>query len=162
MWLRRILVVLTLSLLTLAPAKVSAQTVGDVAKQLICQCGCTALLDNCAHQECMVREQMLSLIQTKTDKGQPEAEIVAFFVDQYGEKVLASPPKRGFNLAAWITPFVAILAGAAIIYAVTKKWARRGKAMEAEAIADIESPNNAMYEQRLERELKDFTMRGFR
>ena len=117
-------------------------------------------LDNCAHQECMVREQMLSLIKAKMDKGQPEAEIIAFFVDQYGEKVLASPPKRGFNLAAWITPFAAILAGAAVVYFLVKRWAKHGQTVRIE-IAD-ESENDEVYERRLQKELKDFTMRGFR
>lgn len=162
MWRRWIAAILVSIFLTLSPAKAYAQAVGDVARQLICQCGCTAVLDNCTHQECMVREQMLSLIKTKIDKGQPEAEIIAFFVGQYGEKVLASPPKRGFNLAAWITPFVAILGGAAVIYVLIKKWARRGRIARVETTAELESEDDEIYERRLKNELENFTMRGFR
>lgn len=162
MWLRRMSIVLVLSVFALLPVRVSAQTAGDIARQLICQCGCTAVLDNCAHQECMAREQMLSLIKTKIDKGQPEAEIITFFVDQYGEKVLASPPKRGFNLTAWITPFAAILVGAAIVFAVIKKWARRGQAVQIEGADEADSAADEVYEKRLRNELENFTMRGFR
>jgi len=60
----------------------------------------------------MSRDGMLTLIEQKLAKGESATGIVQFFVAQYGEQVLSAPTKKGFNLTAWITPFVAILAGA--------------------------------------------------
>ncbi|OGO42223.1 MAG: hypothetical protein A2137_04110 [Chloroflexi bacterium RBG_16_58_8] len=158
----RLIILMAVAWLALMPAVAYAQTTSEIAKQLICQCGCTAVLDNCTHEECSTRDQMLSVIRARLDKGQSGEEIVAFFVTQYGEKVLSSPPKRGFNLTAWIMPFVAILAGGAIVYVLIHRWVRQGKHVTAEA-ASVDLPQDeSEYERRLADELKDFKMRGFR
>jgi cytochrome c-type biogenesis protein CcmH len=43
--------------------------------------------------------------------GQPEDEIIARYVAEYGEKVLSAPTHAGFNLLAWWGPYVALVAG---------------------------------------------------
>jgi cytochrome c-type biogenesis protein CcmH/NrfF len=40
--------------------------------------------------------------------------------------VLATPPKEGFDLIAWVVPIVLVLAGLIAIPFVTRAWARRG------------------------------------
>jgi cytochrome c-type biogenesis protein CcmH len=152
-------VILITAMLVLAPARVNAATVSEISKQLICQCGCTLVLANCTHSECMSRDTMLTLLEQKLAEGQSEEQIIQFFVVQYGEQVLASPPKRGFNLMAWITPFVAILAGGGIIYIVIKKWVRRGTQPQTYPIAEEEDEK---YRHQLEEELKEFAERSFR
>ncbi len=154
--------VLVLFVLSLVPLQVYALTVSEMTKQFICQCGCTAVLDNCTHAECSIRDEMTNLVRQRVEQGKTEAEIVSFFVGRYGEKVLASPPKKGFNLTVWITPFAAILAGAAIIYIVIKKWVRRGRAVEMTTSDADSTEHDEEYEIRLEKELKDFESRGFR
>ncbi len=37
-------------------------------------------------------------------QGQNKDQIIAYFVGQYGEKMLAAPAKKGFNLVAWVVP----------------------------------------------------------
>lgn len=138
----------------------AAPTVDDVAQKLICQCGCTAVLNNCTHAECGSRETMLGIIKQKIAEGQSTDQIVQSFVSQYGEKVLSEPPKQGFNLTAWLFPFVALAAGAVIIYVAVKKWLRRRES--AVSAAPESEETDEAYQRRLEQELKEFPERGFR
>ncbi len=109
----------------------------------------------------MSREAMTALIEQKLAQGQSEEEIIQFFVAQYGEQVMASPPKRGFNLVAWILPFAAILGGGGVIYFAVKAWVRRGEEHQTDAETEVEEGDEE-YQRQLEEELKEFTERSFR
>lgn len=161
--LKELFITLILSLVFLAatPVKANAATVSDISKELICQCGCTAVLSSCTHAECNLQEAMTTLIKQKVDQGQTGEEIIQSFVAQYGEQVLASPPKKGFNLTAWILPFAAILAGGGLIYVALKKWVKRGKQLQTRPAVDVDERGEE-YKRRLEKELQEFTERGFR
>lgn len=154
-------VILLFTALSLSPATAYAATPGDLSGQFICQCGCTSVLNNCTHVECHSRSTMLALINEKIDQGQSAEQITQFFVAQYGEQVLASPPKKGFNLVAWILPFIALLFGGGIIYVVLRKWVRLGKQPQNANAAGIDAGSEP-YEYRLKQELEDFGERGFR
>lgn len=155
------LILILTALLLLFPTQTMAATVNDVASQVICQCGCTAVLTNCTHGECMVRDTMLNSISLSLEQGKSGEQIIALFVAQYGEQVLASPPKRGFNLMAWGLPFVAIAFGGLVVYILMKKWVLRGR--EAEVAADMPEPGEFdEYEDRVEKELANFSERSFR
>ncbi len=154
---------LLLFLLLVSPVRADSPTVSGISKELICQCGCTLVLANCNHDECMSQDKMTTLIEQKIAEGQSSEQIIQFFVAQYGEEVLASPPKRGFNLTAWILPFAVILGGGGIIYIALKKWVKRGKQSQA-SIEDEkeEEEEEEKYHRQLEKELEDFTEEGFR
>ncbi len=154
-------VILVVLLVFLLPARASAAAVSDVSSQVICQCGCTLVLENCTHEECHSRDNMTALIAQQLEQGKSEEEIVQLFVTQYGEQVLASPPKKGFNLTAWILPFASILFGAAVIYVLIRKWVRTGQYSPV-AVKPEADESDADYERRLEAELKSFTERSFR
>lgn len=158
-WLTKLGLLLPLMFLIASPAN-AASTVGDVAGKLVCQCGCFMVLNNCTHIECASRETMLGIIEQKLSQGQSSEVIVQTFVKQYGEKVLAEPPKAGFNLTAWLFPFVSIAVGAVIITLAIKKWLRRQE--PAVNIASGAEERDEEYKLRLERELKEFPERGFR
>ncbi|MBI4180395.1 MAG: cytochrome c-type biogenesis protein CcmH [Chloroflexi bacterium] len=155
-------IALVFVLLLVSPVRAAQSAAsGDIAQQLICQCGCTLTLANCSHGECMSRDAMNTLIEQKLSQGQSEKQVIAFFVAQYGEQVLASPPKRGFNLVAWIAPFVAILAGAAIIIFAMREWVKRGSQAPTTTTTESE-PGEEKYRQQVEQELDEFRERGFR
>ncbi len=154
-------IIFLIFLLAASPARANSTTVGDISKELICQCGCTLMLSNCTHVECMSRDTMTTLIEQKLAEGQSAEEIIQFFVAQYGEQVLASPPKRGFNLVAWVLPFAAILGGGGVIYIALKKWVRQGKIRQTNDMTEAEEGDEE-YQRRLEKELEEFTERGFR
>jgi cytochrome c-type biogenesis protein CcmH len=138
----------------------AAPAVDKVAEQLICQCGCLMVLNNCSHQECASREIMLGMIQQRISQGQSVEQIVQSFARQYGEEVLAEPPKKGFNLTAWLFPIVALIVGAGAIILALRRWvSKRLPAAVNESGGNEQDPS---YEQRIEQELKKFPDWGFR
>jgi len=158
--LRRLFPLLLTLVMAMSPLTAMAATVTDVSREVICQCGCNSVLDSCTHAECHSRETMLNFIEQSMAQGKTGTEITQMLVRQYGEQVLASPPKRGFNLTAWIAPFAAIFIGAGVIYYALRKWARHGEAsLPVSAPAEQEG---GKYWQQLENDLQDFTERGFR
>ncbi|MDR7434898.1 MAG: cytochrome c-type biogenesis protein CcmH [Armatimonadota bacterium] len=130
-----------------------ALTVGEVAGEFICQCGCGLTLANCAHGECGPRDQMTTAIASMIAAGKTKPEIIAAFVAQYGERVLAAPTKRGFNLVAWVTPFATLIAGAGLLVLLAWSWAVRRRVVQptAEGVWDLLSPEER---KRLEEELR--------
>ena len=44
-------------------------------------------------------------------EGKTSEAVIAAFVDKYGEKILMAPKPEGFNLAGYVVPGAAILAG---------------------------------------------------
>jgi cytochrome c-type biogenesis protein CcmH len=56
--------------------------------------------------------------------GKSDGEIIDVFVQQYGKRVLAVPPAEGFNLLAWVMPFVAIAAGLAVVWMFIQRFRR--------------------------------------
>jgi cytochrome c-type biogenesis protein CcmH len=153
--------VLLIVLLAASPVKADSATVSDISKQLICQCGCTLVLNSCTHAECGVGVPMTALINEKLAQGQSGPQIIQSFVDQYGEQVLASPPKKGFNLVVWILPFAAILTGGGVVYIVLKKWVWQGR--QPPSISGAEEENeDEEYQEQLEKELEEFSEVGFR
>ncbi|MFQ5987635.1 MAG: cytochrome c-type biogenesis protein CcmH [Dehalococcoidia bacterium] len=143
---------LLMGLFFATPVAAQEPTVGDISKELVCQCGCNMVLSNCTHAECAWRDAMTASIEEQLAQGKSRGEIIQLFVQQYGEEVLAAPPKSGFNLIAWFTPFVALAAGGVIVYFLLRTWVLKGRQPPAyEPAAEDEE-----YRRRLEKELEEF------
>lgn len=160
----RVLAILLLSVLAImAPGtKTYALSSKDVEKELMCQCGCTMVVDVC---DCETANQIRAKITEFLSQGQDKDQIVGYFVSQYGEKMLSSPSKKGFNLVAWILPFAAVAVAGAALFFVLRAWARKGRA-GVENTSGIPpqqlSPQESQeYRGRLEDELKRFKEEGF-
>ena len=69
--------------------------------------------------------QMRQQVRELLAAGHSRGEILAHFADRYGTDVLASPPKSGLNLLAWILPIAGVLAalvaGGLVIRAMTAR-----------------------------------------
>jgi len=134
------------------PALADSTTVDSISGELMCQCGCTMIVSTC---DCGTASQMRGVIQAKLDEGQGRDGILQYFVGQYGEKVLAAPTKQGFNLTAWITPFVALVAGLGILYLIVRTWVLKRRQVADEVLPAYQSDLTA-YDDRIERELEQF------
>ena len=132
---------------------VSAITVDDVAGELICPCGCGKMLDVCEMESA---REMRVLIGEMIDEGQDKDQIISYFVNQYGERVLAAPSKRGFGLTAWVVPFIVIGLGVGIIYLVIIKWVLRGKIEEEESKKPDQDQPDKKHTDKLKKELEEF------
>jgi cytochrome c-type biogenesis protein CcmH len=95
--------------------------------QIRCQCGCTLDVYTCRTTDfsCQVSPAMHRDVMGLVEGGYGAQEILNAFVSTYGEKVLMSPKKSGFNLVAWFAPGVTVLVGAVIIARVIVRWRRR-------------------------------------
>lgn len=145
----RVLPVAALILL-LWSAPALALTVREVAGEFVCNCGCNKLLPDCDMQ---CGEQIRGVIAAKIREGWDKPRIVAFLVQGYGEKLLAAPTKQGFNLTAWVTPFLALGAGALAVCLAIRQWARsRTKAVSPESVERPDDP----YVARLDEELRRY------
>ncbi len=105
--------------------------VDEIGANLMCQCGCTMVLNTC---ECGTAEQMRTEIKAMLDQGKTKDDILSFYVGKYGDKVLSAPKAEGFNLSAYITPFAAILASGAVIALIVRRWVMQTRNAPAEPI----------------------------
>ena len=91
---------------------VSDDQVNEVARDIYCPVCESTPLDVCATQACA---DWRELIRTKLSEGASKQEIFEYFARQYGDGVLANPPRRGVSLVIlWILPVVVILIGVLI------------------------------------------------
>lgn len=130
------------------PPTPSDDQVNAIAKQLYCPVCENIPLDVCGTQACA---QWRDLIREKLSQGWSEAQIKQYFVDQYGDRVLATPPARGLNWLVYLVPPVAIIAGIFILYRAMKAWKQPSPQATAESPAPEQTDE---YILRLEEELK--------
>ncbi len=93
--------------------------------QLMCRCGCNQVLLECNHVGCDYSERMRAELKAAIARGDSDQVILASFVQKYGPVVLAAPTTSGFNLVAWIAPFVALGVGTALAVWVVRAWKHR-------------------------------------
>ncbi len=131
------------------------EMVREIAAQLRCPV-CQNLSVGDSPSE--LANQMRGVIREKLKAGETRQQIEAYFVEKYGEWVLLAPMKKGFNLLAWVLPFVGVAAGAFVVVFMTRRWTERegeGTAGPDEA-APAPTPEDAPYRERLRRELDEF------
>ncbi len=120
----------------------------EACDRLVCQCGCNEQLSVCAMQNCSSATPMRAEIRERLQKGDAVDQIVDSFVARYGKKVLSAPTTKGFDLSAWIMPFVILCLGLIVVVWVAVRMARPA----AEEV-EFESP---AVDPRVEEELKEF------
>lgn len=103
------------------------QRAQSIDKSLICPVCPGETIDQAQVQ---LAQQMKAVVRGKLSEGWTREQILQFFVDRYGESVLAAPPKEGFNLIAWVVPPVAILAAAVLLFFVVLSMRRATKAKQ--------------------------------
>ena len=94
-------------------------------------------------------KEMRNRVREMVEQGKSREEIQAYFVSRYGEFVLLSPPKRGFNLLVWGLPFVAILVGGGAVFLIVRRWSAARPVEQARV--------DPAYAERVRRELQDRT-----
>ena len=97
--------------------------------------------------------QMRDLVIKKLRQGESKEEILQYFESRYGERILATPNKKGFNLMLWILPFVSVTLAAIVIFFLIRRWSSR--VPEAPG-AHFDEGQLSEYEERLNQELKQF------
>jgi cytochrome c-type biogenesis protein CcmH len=130
----------------------SDDQVNAVAHQLYCPVCENTPLDVCPTQACA---QWRELIRQKLAEGWSQDQIKQYFVENYGARVLAEPPRQGLNWLAYIIPPVIILVGAFVLFRALRAWTQ--PAMRDSAPAESETPAKKSeddYVARFEEELR--------
>lgn len=124
-----------------------------VAKGLYCPVCPGVPLDVCDTQAC---QQWRGMIREKLGQGQTQAQIEAYFVEQYGQRVLGAPRAEGINILVYALPSFGIALGAAMLFLFAQRRTRlqapptSAGNVEAESAAAVNP-----YRARIERELKE-------
>ncbi len=114
-----------LVLLTLGARVVSANTVDEQARQIAKRLQCPVCEGvSVADSPSELAGQMRAVIRSKLEQGESEQQIVAYFVERYGDAVLVEPPRRGFGLAVWLGPVAVLLVGGVFLAMLLRAWLR--------------------------------------
>jgi len=134
-------------------------TLAGISQGLTCQCGCGLTVANCNHPTCSFSVPVREQIESKIAKGESAGQIIGFYRAKFGEKVLSAPTTEGFNILAWVMPFVAVVLGGALIFYTTSRWHDRpAKQSAGNSTAKAASSQfDPDLKRRLENELRERT-----
>lgn len=145
-------VVLSLGATGTASAGEQHPTLAELENEVICPT-CHTLL---ALSSSPIAERMRAFIARRIAVGDTKSEIKAKLVDEFGEGVLAAPPKRGFNLLVWILPIGGALVAAVVVGLLARRWVRARAAADLGEPAGGSAPLDPELERRLDEELARF------
>jgi cytochrome c-type biogenesis protein CcmH len=111
-----------------------------IEKRLKCSCGCGLDIYTCRTTDftCTYSPALHKEVVRLAEQGKSDQQIIDEFVAQYGEAVLMAPPRRGFNLAGYFVPSIAIVVAGAFLVLVLRRWTR--EAQVAHRTAEENSP----------------------
>ncbi len=137
--------------------------VEEVTKELMCQCGCGMVVPVCnSSMECLIGEQITDVATQQLAEGRTKSQVIDYFVGIYGEKIRALPRKSGFDLSAWVMPFVGVIAGVGIVSRFIYAWRRPGSdPAEDVATAGGEDEDLEGYERLVDEQLDGLQLRDF-
>jgi cytochrome c-type biogenesis protein CcmH len=127
-------------------------TLAEVEREVICPaCHTTLELSNSP-----IADRMRLFISARIAAGDTKSEIKSKLVDQFGEAVLAAPPKSGFNLLVWLLPLAGVALAAVALAVVARRWSRARAPTEADPSSNGRAPLDPELERRLDEELARF------
>jgi cytochrome c-type biogenesis protein CcmH len=119
---KRFAFVLVAALLAVPVARASERhpTLSELEGEVMCPvCGTTLDQSNSP-----AAEQIKRVIARRIAAGDTKSEIKARLVANYGDSILAAPPRRGFGLLAWWLPIVGIVVAAVVVGIGAWRWSR--------------------------------------
>ncbi|HEU4371698.1 MAG TPA: cytochrome c-type biogenesis protein [Methylomirabilota bacterium] len=90
--------------------------------------------------------QMRAIVRERLAAGESPAQVRQYFVERYGQWILLSPPRRGFNLLVWLAPLVAVVVGLGVVALLVRRWTARRR--------PTPPPVDAAMKERIRRELE--------
>ena len=104
-------------------------------------------------------QEQREFITERIERCESEDEIKAALVAEFGEGVLATPGDDGFDLAAYVLPGLALLAGAGGIALATVRWRRaRAAAPATESPGPQDRGGSSTDSERLAADLKHYDL----
>lgn len=110
----------------------------ELGNKLMCKCGCNQILLQCNHVGCSYSTKMRDQLMAGLQRGEADDLVVQAFVQEYGATVLAAPTTTGFNVVAWIMPFIALVLGLTLVIVIVRKWHFRVAPVGAQDLSPVE------------------------
>ncbi len=102
--------------------------------QLACPvCEGQSIADSNSSQSRAIRDD----IPRRIAAGQSDAEIRAFYVSRYTERILETPSNSGLGIVAWGLPALAVILGSASIVVAVRRWSRAPRLTATDEDEDI-------------------------
>ena len=123
----------------------------DLENALMCKCDdkCGKVLINCT---CSTSDKTRVKLSKMLESGLTVEQIIKSQVDKYGETVLSAPTKFGFNLTAWVMPFIALIAGGVGVRKIINSWVGKKEELDSKN-ENQEKSKPGKYSKRLQDEL---------
>jgi cytochrome c-type biogenesis protein CcmH/NrfF len=128
--LRAVTLATILAISAAQPAKAQDTPRGKaLGKRVLCMCGgCEDSAGLCNHPggtfsgPCETARGMQKDLDAHVTRGESDDQILQAMVEQYGPTVLVEPPKKGFDLLAWIMPIAVPLIALVLVWEVVRRW----------------------------------------
>jgi cytochrome c-type biogenesis protein CcmH len=129
--------------LPLAPGTPAAELTPQqqVEGRLMCYCGCSDLTVRVC--TCGTADSIRQEIAGRLANGETADQVVAAFVAKHGEQIRSAPTTSGFDLVAWVTPFLVLLLAGSGLVVVVRRWGSLRPAGTAPGAASAETPRAA-------------------
>jgi cytochrome c-type biogenesis protein CcmH len=143
--------------LLFAPAALASEqhpTLNELENEVMCPvCGTTL-----AQSDSPAAHQIERDISARIAKGWTKSQIKNSLVADYGGEILASPPRHGFNLLAWLLPLVGLVSAGAALGVAAWRWTRGRAEPEAPALQSVNGhgPIDPELDRRVDEELARF------
>lgn len=125
-----------------------------LAKRVMCMCGgCEDSAGLCSHPggtfsgPCDTARGMQKDLDARVARNESDDAILQAYVEQYGPTVLVEPPKKGFDLLAWVMPVLLPLIALILVWQVVRRWKQKAALAPAGG-----PPIDAAFLQRVQRE----------
>jgi len=66
-------------------------------------------------------DEIKQTIRTLLAEGKTSEQILDFYVEQYGDRILAEPPARGFSRLIYVAPWVFLVASVGLVIVVIRR-----------------------------------------
>lgn len=124
---RALLVLGAVAAIALAPAVAQGHagrhrtTLSEIEREVMCPtCGTTLQLASSP-----LAERQRAFILARVERNQTKAQIKAALVTEFGEQVLANPPRRGFDVAVYAVPLGTLSLVLLMVIVAIRRWRRR-------------------------------------
>lgn len=95
---------------------------------------------------------MKAYIRVRIAAGATKSQIVDELVAQFGPRILAVPPRKGFDWLAWLLPLAAVAVAAPVVAVLAWRWSHTRAPADEPAPAALDPE----LERRLDSELERF------
>ncbi len=157
-----VVVALLLSVQTVAPMPAPAPTLSPELEREAREIEALVIAPCCFSQQVSVHNSPAATevrrdIRVRLAAGQDRTRILAAYTAEYGDRILAEPPARGFNRLLYVLPPILGVAGIGLLFLVVRNFTRRGRtATGATAVpATPAAPAPGELDDRLDEELRN-------